>query len=545
MPTFFSLSLATPAGLAFLLALPVIAWLHLRRRRPRRVLVPSLTPWLVLVPSAPPRRRRVPPTVLLLLHLSAAACLALALAGPTVGGAPDGVVDRAIVLDVSSSMGAGDRWAEALARARSLAGAARGAVSLVTLEARPRVLAARDIDGRAVGAALGDLAPGGEGGTGAATDEALALARAAAGPGADIVVVTDGGIPAPSLGLPAARWELVGGPLDNLAVVDAAARSAGGETRLFARLASFGERPAQAPLRLLVDGREIDRRTVDLAPGGTFETVWTLPVGARTAELRVEAGDALLADNAASVPIARAGRQLQISGDSAAVARALNAIPGAEIERVGLGTYHADGSMPLSVFAGEVPEVLPPGGVLLVNPPPGRLFAGRAEDASARIAAPGEHPLVAGLDLTGVEIEGLTDPALPDWAEPVLQADGMTAVFAGTWGDSRVVVLAFDPDRGGIADRLAFPLLVARAIEWAAPEAAPATVLAGDLAESDLRRRIDPGAIQSSDSEAHLAPATAYDLGGKALWPWFAGLALGIVLLEGAWRARLARGGTT
>jgi hypothetical protein len=540
MPDSFSLSLATPAGLAFLLALPVIAWLHLRRRRPRRMLVPSLTPWLVLAPSAPPRRRRVPPTVLLLLHLSAAACLALALAGPTVGGSPDAAADRAIVVDVSSSMAAGDRWAEALARVRALAGAARGAVSLVTLEARPRVLAARDIDGRAVGAALGDLTPGGPGGTGAATDEALALARAAAGPGADIVVVTDGAVPPPSPGLPAARWEIIGTPLDNLAVVDAAARTAGGETRLFARLASFGERAARAPLRLLVDGREIDRRTVDLAPGGTFETVWTLPAGARTAEVRVDAGDALLADNAASLPIERAGRRMQLSGDSAAVARALNAIPGAEIERVGLGNYHADGSVPLSVFAGAVPEVMPPGGVLLVNPPSGRLFAGRFEDASARIAAPGEHPLVAGLDLTGVAIEGLTDPELPDWAEPVLQADGMTAVFAGNFGESRVVAFAFDPDRGGIAERLAFPLLVARAIEWAAPEAALATVLAGDLAESDLRRRIDPGAIIAPDTQARPAPATLRDLGERSLWPWFASFALGLVLLECVWRARLA-----
>lgn len=579
-----------PLGLAFLFALPLILWLHLRRRRPRRIVVPALTPWLALPSAAPPRRRRVPPTVLLAMHLAAASALALALAGPALRGTTGTAVDRAVVLDVTTSMGAGDRWSRALATARDLAAGTRGALTLVTLEARPRVLAARDADGRRAAAALARLEAGA---TGTATDEALALAAAVAGPSAEIVVVTDGAIARPGPGAPAARWEVVGpavddGSLDNLAVVQAGARSAGGQTRLFARVASFAAEAVAAPLALEVDGRVVDTRAVDLAPGGTFETVWTVPGGATTAVVRLDARDALAVDDAAIVPLERAGRRVQLVGDSPAVARALAAIPDARLERLGLATFHADGSVPASVFVGAVPDTLPPGGVVLFDPPPGRLFKARAADAEGRVAAVGGHPLVADLGLAGVRLAGLTDPEVPAWAEPVLAADGMTAALAGTFGASRLVVFAFDPDAGNLAGRLAFPLLVARALAWAAPEGAPAAVAAGDaiplppadalvqtpdgavrrawgqfdatrrpglylvttgmpgsgrperiavragdLLESNLRRRADLP-VRTESRPPGLPTTDA----GHPLWPWLATFALALVMIESLWRAR-------
>lgn len=469
------LAFAAPAGLAAFLALPIILWLHLRRRRPRRILVPSLAPWLVLVPAAPPRRRRIPPTLLLALHLSAATALALALARPTLGRGAAAAVDRAVILDLTTSMGAEGRWPEALVRARALLDGTRGAATLVTLEPRPRVLVARAVDGRSAQEALDRLAPGG---SGAATDEALAMAAAVAGPEAELVVVSDGGAPPPGPAAPAARWEQVGRATDNLAILTAAARAAGGETRLFARLASFAGAPAEAPLLLRVDGRDWDQQQVRLAPGASFETVWTLPPGARTAELELRAGDALPADDRAVVPLDPVGPRIQLVGDSAVLRRALAALPDASLGRAGLGDFRADGSVDLSVFAGALPERLPPGGVLVFDAPPGRLFAGQAGGGSARLGPAGAHPLVAGLDLAGATLADVAAVALPDWAEPVMvDEEGRPLVFAGSFGDSRIVVFAFDPDAGDLARRLAFPLLLARAADWAAP-ALPADTLA-------------------------------------------------------------------
>lgn len=574
-----------PWGLGLLAALPVVLWLHLRRRRPRRVAVPSLVPWLGVAPSIPPRRRKVPPAVLLAVHLAIAAALALAAAGPRAGGAGPGALDRAVVIDVTTSMAAAGRWSAAVARVGEVLDDTRGAITLVTLEARPRVLVARDGDGRAARAALRRLVPGGVGADAAA---ALALAAAAAGPTAEVVVVTDGaGDPPPGLG--AARWVHVGAPVDNVAVLTAAARLEAGETRLFARVANLGAADRGVPIALMVDGRAVDRRTVTVAASGTFETVWTLPAGARTAEVRLEAGDALPDDDVAAVPLEGAVRRIQLVGASDAMARALSALPGARLERMGAGTFHADGSVPVTVFVRHVPERLPPGGVVLVDPPPGRVFTARATNAEGRVDAAGDHPLVAGLDLAGVVLTGLSDPEVPSWAEPVIRAGDATAAFAGVFGASRLVVLAFDPDAGALAERLAFPIFVARAVAWAAPDLPPPVVSAGaavqlaaapmvvglpdgatvhargwfdttrrpglytvspagagsgattrfavqagDPAESDLRQPLPEGAAPPAASSGPL---------GRALWPWLAGLALAVLLAEGAWRGGAWRGG--
>jgi hypothetical protein len=216
---------------------------------------------------------------------------------------------------------------------------------------------------------------------------------------------------------------------------------------------------------------------------------------------------------------------------------------------------------------------------------------------SASIDAVGDHPLVRGLDLTGVELVGLTGGDLPPWAEAVLAVGGRAAAYTGVTGASRVVVFGFDPDGGTLAGRLAFPLLVNRAVAtgWARipavveagapvllPEAAESVrmpdgasapargafdatgepgwyavrlpapsggrqvrfaVHAGDAAESDLRRT--PGAPLASDGRMARGAAA-----GREWWPALAALALVVMFGEATWRARLPlerrseRGGT-
>lgn len=572
-----------PVGLVLLAALPLILWLHRRRRRTRRIVVPALTPWLALLGPTPPRRRRIPPTVLLALHLLAAGALALAVAGPVVGGGAGGRswVDRAVVLDVSTSMAAGDRWAQAVAAAGELVRSTPGEVTLATLGPRPRVLVARDREGRAALRQLEALRPGG---TGAMTDEAIRLARAAAGDAAEVVIVSDGAVPAPQGVGPAVRWELVGGPEDNLALLDVrAGRTAEGQ-RLFARLASFADGVVAVPLALQVDEQTLDERTVDLEPGGTFETVWDLPATARTATVTIRPDDALPADDRAVVPLEPSELRVQLVGRSDAVERALAARPDVRLERVGLGTFRVDGSADASVFVGPVPERLPPGGVLLFDPEPGTLLDAAAADAAVTLTTGGDHPLVAGLDLSGVSLAGLSDPTVPPWAEPVLTAEGQTVALAGTLGRSNVVAFALDPEGGDLRERLAFPLWVARALDWVVGTSLPAVVAAGQPVELPPSHRVvqvpggrpvasegtpfegtaEPGlylvrgdgvaagrigrfGVQAGDATEsdlrrrtflpQVEPAPAAALTGQELWPWLAALALAVCLVEGLWRA--------
>jgi hypothetical protein len=591
--TTFTLRLAQPLGLLFLVAVPVILWLHRRRRRPARAMVPSLVPWAALGVDAPRPRRQVPPTVLLLLHLATAALLALALADPRLPGASHPSGDQVVILDTTTSMGAGTRWEAARERVRALARATTGEFSLVTLGPRPRVLVARATDPRATDVVLAGLVPGG---TGDRVDEALALAAAVAGARATRDVVTDGGGAIPSDGALDARWNLVGTPVANRAVTHAAARRAGADTRLFARLANFADAPDDVVLSLRLDDQPYDTRRVTLAANATFDTVWSVPAEAIVAEVRIDGGDALPADDTVVVPLTEVPTTVQLIGQSRALTRALAAIPDVAVETAGWGDFRADGTVDVSVFVGGVPPALPPGGVIVFDPAPGELARPRRAAAAATVDGVADHPAVRGLALSGTRLEGVTDPEVPVWAEPLLVADGLVAAFGGTVGASRTIVFAFDPDGGDLPERLAFPLLVARAVAWAcsrptggvvqagasvALPSAPSRVQmpdgrtlaawggfdrtglaglyrvtvgagdtlptlsfaveAGDVRESDLRRRLQPPA------PLRAAPTRADGGGGRPVWGWLAAAALGIVLVEGACRRRgdapSARGG--
>jgi hypothetical protein len=239
----------------------------------------------------------------------------------------------------------------------------------------------------------------------------------------------------------------------------------------------------------------------------------------------------------------------------------------------------------VSVFVGEVPDRLPPGGVIVFDPEPGGLFGSGSEVRSVPADPAGGHPLVSGLDLAGVLLSGVRDQPIPAWATPVLTAAGRTVALAGELDGRRVVILAFDPDAGGVPDRLAYPLLVARAVEWAAPAAVPATVVAGgavDLPPGEFAVQgpdgqrwtiggrfedtVRPGlyvarapslgrprtvrfGVQAGDvaesnlirpselpDEAPGRPGPSAVATRRPLWGWFVALTLAVALVEGAWR---------
>lgn len=575
--------LLAPLGLALLALLPVIVWLHLRQRPGRRVVVPSIAPWLALAATAAGRRWRPPTSWLLAVQLLVAGCAALAVAQPVLPGGALAAVDRVVVVDVSTSMLAEGVWGQAREMARELLASARGEVSLVTLGPRPRVLVLRGPGAGPAVAALSALAPGGIGGD---VEAALALARSVGGPATDVVVVTDGRLAPPAAAMPGVRWRVVGQAADNVAIVDAAPGQDGDVPRLFARVVNLGETPVRTPLQLLVDGRLWQETAVDLAPGETHEALWDLPPWGEIGEVRLVHVDALAVDNRAVVPLRSAPRRIQWSGSSAAVERALAALPHTELQPVGPATYRTDGSADVSVFVGPGPTVLPPGGVLLVNPESGGVLPVRGDRRAVTVATMGDAALLDGLDLAGVELFNVPALDLPPWAETWLAVDGRPVVVAGRQGPSSVVALLFDPDAGEVAGRLAFPILMARAVASVAAEAggsatipagavwdgvrpgwravvgpngvrrtiagplddtgvaglyrfetvlessSPALgVLAGDLLESDLRSpltSLPAGAVESGGSHADL-------------WSWLVAGALALMVAEALLRRYRAR----
>jgi hypothetical protein len=524
------MSFLLPLGLLALLTLPLIVLLHLMRERRRRVVVPSLLLWHLMPPRREAqRRRRLPLTLLLLLHLLAAAGLALALAAPVWTGTLFGREQHlAFVIDTSTSMGApdsaigaGTRLQSAQDRIRAAIGGmgARDTIALVAAGPMARLLA-QGGSADAVGL-LSALASLEAGGTGADLPGALTLAEAALQdrPGARIVVFTDAAIPTlaadverrpPALPV---EWSLVGGPLDNRALVTLAARPRGaaGPIQVYARAVNYGLAPTRTTLRLYRDETLIDTRTLNLRPDGEVELTWTLPPGGGLLRAEVDGNDGLPADDVIALNLnqSRPIRAVLVSNAPAELERALRAVPELSLRVLDHAAYAANPiAADLTVLDGLLPAAWPPGGVLVINPPAGSALL------DVRAPAPVAPPLRAvagtavldGLSLGSLGIEQVLTLTAPEWADVVLADNAQPLILRGRVDQSTVAIWAFDLAGGSLPTRLAFPLLVARTVRDLTPPALPSAAALGAQVTLQPDPRADTLQVRDPDGATTALP---------------------------------------
>ena len=493
------MSLLQPLGLLGLLSLPVIVLLHLWHERNRHALIPSLNLWRWLEREVRGPRMRLPPlTLVLLLHLLAAALLSLALARPRLNflAGPATLNRLVLVVDNTSSMAATDLaptrlgWTQSRA-AQLLAGlSAHDSVALISAGPQPRLIA----DSRQVGVTglLAELVALEPAGVGQAWPATLALASAAALPDHDnrIVIYSDGAFVFPET-LAAAKyparmeWVRVGEPRPNQAVVTLAARPTGsGGLQVFARLANFSDRAADRTITLLTDGQVFDTHAVQLTAAGTLGQVWTLPPGVGTVQLSLSGGDVLPADDTASLGLqdSRPIEAALVAVDGAAVERALRSIPTLTLTRLTPAEYVPFAGHELTIFEGWLPAVLPQGGVLIFDPPPGRsLLPVRGFSELGAVLPPSGDPLFDDVELEHVVFGTAAQINAPAWLAPALLDDAQhEIIWRGSTGASRVVAFGLVLNDTNLARRAAFPILVANAVAEVLPPALPASLRAGE-----------------------------------------------------------------
>jgi hypothetical protein len=285
---------ATPLGLLALAAVVPLVLLYLVRPDPIRVRLPTLE-FLTAgddTASDRPALSRLRRNLLLLLQVLVVVAIALALASPYVAVAQETTVaETVLVVDTSASMTAPadgtTRFDRAVAEAR---GATSETTSVVTAGARPRVVlrgggapdAEAVLDELAVTDAPGDLAG------------AISRAVAVAGEEARIVVASDfagGGRWREAVAAARARGYTVdlrpvGGPVDNVGIVDAAY----GRTTVTLSIQNFGDEPAT---RRVGYGDEV--RRVELQPGDVATETFTVPPG--NTRFRLAPGDDFSTDD--------------------------------------------------------------------------------------------------------------------------------------------------------------------------------------------------------------------------------------------------------
>ncbi len=480
-----------PAGLLFgLLAIPLVA-LYLLKMRRQEVPFSSLYLWeralRDMQANAPWQRLRR--NLLLLLQLLALGFLTLALARPvrlTEGLTGQNTV---VLLDASASMQAADvqpsRFAAAVETLHQAIDTLPdgGRMTIIQAGARPLPLVS-STEREALHAALERAAP--ENGS---TDwqAALALAAGAARQSAEtlLLVVSDGGLP-PS-GLPPfpgeVRYLPIGAEEANLAIAAFTAQASGGEVTLFARLHNYGAQPAEGLLAFYAQDTLLHAETVAI-PGGedrgvTLSGLPDLPAAYR-ALLRPAEGsrpDYLAPDNTAfAVYQPRPERRvLLVTAGNIFLENILAALPGVHAYRA----QPVEGRPPelppedrfdVYVYDGLLPDTLPPeGNFLFIAPPDNPLFAVGAPYTPTLPVTLAEHPLTAGMDWGKVYVGKARRIQPPAWGIPLVWTQEGTLVFAGEREGRRLGVLAFHLQDSNLPLNVAYPVLIARLLEYLAP----------------------------------------------------------------------------
>lgn len=495
------MGLLTPIYLALAaLAVPIIVLYMLRLRR-REVQVSSTFLWRLVVRDREANApwQRLKRNLLLFLQLLILAALVLALARPWVSSATVAQGNLVVLLDASASMQATDiapsRFAAAQGVVRDLiAGLSeQDRVTLITVGPQPAVLASQSGDKSALETALAAARP-------YAADAdwqsafALAIAQARSTQSPTTVIVSDGGLPAGLPPLPGTvRFVRIGASAENLAITALAARPAPGGTELYMGISNSGDVDVDTVLDVALGatGEEpalFDARNLRVPARGQAGLVLVLPPSAQVVRAHVSNGGALALDDQAwaAVPQSGSGRVLLVTQGNIFLEKALALLPGVTTYRGDPGQALPATPYDVTVVDALVPQgaTLPPGNLLLIAPPaatPGLEINGAFSDTRVTYVA-ADHAIMQYVDTTNLHIRQAQRIRLPEWATPLIEAEGGPLLFAGTADGRRVAVITFDLHDSDLPLQVAFPILLSNLLQWYAPAqiAAQANVAPGE-----------------------------------------------------------------
>ena len=487
------MSFLAPAAFAALaMAIPILLLYMLRLRR-REVLISSTFLWRQVVQDTEANTpwQRLRRNLLLFLQLLILLLLALALARPFIIVPTISAGKVALLVDASASMTATDiagdtRFAAAKDQARQIVNSMnpQDIISLIRVGDVPEPLTSYTSDKNELRSALEDMAVS-EGR--ADWDTALTLAAAGAAGAEDfsIVMLSDGGL-GDTAGLPAnipqPIYLPVGESSSNVGITALATRALAGQPpQLFAQVTNYGAEPADISLVIRLDDVLRLSRSGTIPPRSQLPIPFDDPIAepfetlSATLTFDNDAEDYLELDNRAWTVRnqAKTRRVFYVSqGENLFLEQALRSLPGVQTfrgnaENRGLPAEPFD----LYVFDGWLPNDLPGGDMLIVNPPNSTaLFTvGRSLPASDEIEiASEESPITSFVDLD--EMSLLQFRAIEaDWADTLFHAGGEALLAAGEVNAQQVALLPFDLRDSNLPLLIAWPVLMANLLDWFSP----------------------------------------------------------------------------
>ncbi|KAA3645638.1 MAG: VWA domain-containing protein [Chloroflexi bacterium] len=479
----------TPAALGLAaIALPIILLYMLKLRR-QPVQISSTMLWQMLLRDRQANTpwQRLKRNLLLLLQLLILAALVIALARPFTPIPTVASGSVVVVLDGSASMLASDvspsRFEAAQDAAEGIiAGlSSNSQMTLILANAQPQTLISNESNKGALRQALSEATP-----RTTETDWSATLALAAgANSGASsgtTIIISDGGLP--NEGLPPLPGEIrfvpIGASGENLAISALALRATTQGADLLASVTNYGESQRSALVSLYRNGELFDAQRVSIAPGETASVVQSgLPDESAVYEARLEDDgenwqDQLASDNQAFATYTPGGegRTLFVSKGNFFLEQVLTSLPDIEPFRLVVESGEVvlpTGSFDLYIFDGVLPEELPEGNLLLVNPPDNELFNVLGEISEVSGVTVTDNPLNRFVDFSAVNILKTRQIETPDWADVLVDSESGSLVFAGETGGRKVAVVGFDLRDSDLPLQITFPILFGNLANYLSP----------------------------------------------------------------------------
>jgi len=503
---------SNPLGLLGLLSLPIILILHLLRERRKRYTVSNLGLWAFLdVQVRGPRLRRIPFSWLLVMDLLVAALLSFALAQPRLElpFTPRSTRHLFVLVDVSTSMKAqdiglgltgGNRFSQAVADAGKLLQdmGPKDVATVIAYGNGARVVG--DTRQQSRDEIMTRLAALQAGDTGHSLVEALALGQASYDGKlpAEFHVFSDGAYPQENLvAFPSSvAWHRYGSSANNQAVLQVSSTAVGeNELYVFVRLANFDTLPVLRVVSLFLDGTSVANAEVTIPANSVIPYYWRVRGRPSTLNVSLLGGDILPEDDTAYQGMQAGGRVrvALVADEPNPIQQAVRALPQADLKLISPADYSRQAnntSYDLSIFRNYLPDTLPDGVVLLVEPPMGGAGGafppalGRADvPTGAPVRAVANDPLLNGVDLTGVRWNSSWRlQSLPSGMDSIVQVGGEPILLRGVvnGGRTSLVVLLADLASGNLTEHPAFPILIANLVTGLHQAPLPIHVQAGE-----------------------------------------------------------------
>ena len=487
------MSFLAPAAFAALaIAIPILLLYMLRLRR-REVLISSTFLWRQVVQDTEANTpwQRLRRNLLLFLQLLILLLLVLALTRPFITVPTISAGKIALLIDASASMMANDvggetRFAAAIEQAHRIVDNMnpQDIIALIRVAEIAEPATGYTADKNELRRALAQL----EVSHGPADwDTALTLAAAGAA-GAEnfsIVLISDGGVGEATrlpANIPQPIYVPIGEAADNVAITALATRSLAGQPpQLFAQVTNYGDQAADISLVIRLDDVLRLSRSGTIPPRSQLPIPFDEPIAepfeTLSAALTFDSDlpDFLELDNRAWTVQSELNtrRVYYVSGTgNLFLEQVLRSLPGVQTFRGNPDNRRLPAeAFDLYLFDSWLPNALPGGDMLLVNPPNSTAYftVGGSMEATDQVEiAADQSPITAFVDVD--EMSLLQYRAVTaDWAQTLLQTPGGALLLAGEVNAQQIAILPFDLRDSNLPLLIAWPVLMANLLDWFSP----------------------------------------------------------------------------